>query len=132
MVTGRSCSTGSSSSRNREGCASSVLQRGHDQRLAGAGRGDVEQPPFFVQTFGENSDRLRRATGAQVDQQLGTQQRASLPQVRPDSFLNAGDAHQIPLESLAGVRGQDLDDLASLTRTSLPTESVISSRLTQS
>ncbi len=51
------------------------------------------------------------AAGQHVDEQLRPEQRAAPAQVGPAAFLHVRDADEVPLQALAGVRGQDRDGL---------------------
>ena len=73
--------------------------------VVSAALGGIEIPAAGV---GPWHVRLRLVVD-QIDQQVRAQQRAALPQVRPDTVLDAGHAHQLPLQALAGVGGEDRD-----------------------
>ncbi len=89
-----------------------AAHRGHDKFGAGAGDGDVEQPALFGQPSG---DRLRPPDlavvadrGEHVDELLRSEQRAATADVGPAALLHARDDDDVPLETLGGVRGQEL------------------------
>ena len=86
--------------------------RGDDELATGPGRGDVEEPALL----GELRRRGRAgciAPGEDVDEQFRTEQRAAPAQIRPAALLHLRDADEIPLETLARVRGEHGDRLGS-------------------
>ncbi len=103
------CRRGSSSSSSREGCSSSPATAVTTRCCARAGRRDVEQPAFLGELRVQRSGAADVDAAHRVDECLGAEQRPAAAQVRPAALLHAGDAHEIPFQALARVRGQDRD-----------------------
>ena len=91
-----------------------VRDRSHQQQPAGPGGGDVEQPPLLDELLEQQAAADRRPLGEQVHQQVDAEQRATPTQVRPAALLHPGHADHLPLQALAGVRGEDVDLIADV------------------
>ena len=77
-----------------------------DQSLPRAGDRDVEQPTFLGELRRHRRPARGVASGDDVDQQLGAEQRAATTQIGPGAFLRVRNADEIPLQSFRGMRGQ--------------------------
>ena len=89
--------------------------RGDNEPFLRAGDGDVEQPALLGQQLGRQQGGVDVGagilTGAArgLGQLVDAQQRAAHAQVRPGLLLDAGHHHDVPLQALGAVRGQDAD-----------------------